>query len=87
MEKIRARFKVCVMPCDTTEETGQASIAISSLAISEESLSKQLDSVSDFCEETGFGRVETERTLMDHIDAFTSDDDEDEDEEGGPYQG
>ena len=90
VEKIRARYKVCVMPCEATDETGQASIAISSLGHSDEALSKQLDAISDFCEETGFGRVETERTLMDHIDAFSNDDEDEEDEDGedgGPYQG
>jgi len=81
IEKIRARFKVCAMPCESMEESGQASLAISSLAHSDEALGKQLDAISDFCESSGFGRVETERTLMDHIDAFTSDDDDEDEEE------
>jgi len=41
-------------------------------------LGRQLDSICEFCESSGFGRIDTERTLMDHVDSF-SDDDDDED--------
>ncbi len=81
-EKIRARFKACVMPCSNMEDDGEIAIAVTSLAHSEEALGRQLDSIADFCEECGFGRVAAEHTLMDHIDAISEDgDDDDHDDE------
>lgn len=70
VEKIRARFRVCVMPCQTYEDDGEVALALTSLAISEEALTKQLDAISEFCEQSGFGRIEEEKTLLDHIDSF-----------------
>jgi len=76
VEKIRARHRVCAMPCSTSEDDGEAAIAVTSLANSEESLSRQLDAISKLCEEAGIGRIASERTLLDHLDSF-GDDDED----------
>ncbi len=72
IEKIRARFRVVVMPMSVAEEDGDTSIAYVSLAHSEESLNKQLDAISAFCEECGFGRVADEAVLMDDIDTIGS---------------
>ncbi len=80
VEKLRARFRITVLP-GQIEYPGEAPvIAIASLAYSEESLSRQLDSICEFCESSGFGRIDTERTLLDHIDSFGSDEDDDEDD-------
>ncbi|NDE15982.1 hypothetical protein EBZ80_13730 [bacterium] len=97
VEKLRARFRIAVLP-GQIEEPGEAPvIAIASLAYSEESLSRQLDSICEFCESSGFGRIDTERTLLDHIDSFGSDedeygddareddDDDDDDDDGSPF--
>jgi len=97
VEKLRARFRIAVLP-GQIEEPGEAPvITIASLAYSEESLSRQLDSICEFCESSGFGRIDTERTLLDHIDSFGSDedeygddareddDDDDDDDDGSPF--
>ena len=75
VDKLRARFRICAMSCSTSEDDGEASIAITSLAHSEEALSKQLDSISEFCENAGLGRISDEKTLLDHLDSFGEDDD------------
>ncbi len=79
VEKLRARFKVCASVCEADEEQGTTSIAVATLGSTEERLTQSLDALSEFCESHGIGRVESEQTLMDHIDAisdFNSGDDE-----------
>ena len=78
-EKIRARFKVCAAAAEA-EDMGTI-LAIAALGSSEERLTNTLDAISEFCEASGFGRVASEQTLMDHIDTladFVSDQDDDE---------
>jgi uncharacterized protein YlxP (DUF503 family) len=67
-EKIRARFKVCAAACNDDPE-GTA-IAITALGSSEERLSHTLDAIAEFCETSGYGRILSEQTLMDHLDAL-----------------
>ncbi len=81
VEKLRARFRIAVLPGQLSGPGEPPVIAISSLAHSEESLARQLDSICEFCESSGFGRIDTERTLMDHVDSFSDDDDEGEDDD------
>lgn len=81
-EKLRARFRVAILP-GQMHDGEPPTLAMASLAHSEEALARQLDAICEFCESSGFGRIESERTLLDHIDAFgddESDDDIDEDE-------
>ncbi len=70
IEKLRARFRITVMPYGSMQEDGETSIAYTSLASSEESLNKQLDAIASFCEESGMGRIADEAVLMDHIDSI-----------------
>jgi hypothetical protein len=74
LDKLRARFRIVVMPYGNMSEDGETSIAYTSLATSEESLTKQLDAVASFCEEQGFGRIADESVLMDHIDSIGDED-------------
>jgi hypothetical protein len=74
-EKLRARFRICVLPDSTEVDDGVAAIVYTSIAHSEESLSKQLDGIVTFCEESGMGRVADEKVLMDHVDSFGDVDD------------
>ncbi len=68
-EKIRARFKVCAAACGEDGDAGSTSIAVAALGSSEERLTHTLDAITEFCEASGFGRVESEQALLDHIDA------------------
>ncbi len=81
VEKIRSRFRVAIMSGQMESTADAPVIAVASLAHSEESLARQLDSICEFCESSGFGRIDSERTLLDHIDSFGEDDDEDDDDE------
>lgn len=65
-EKIRARFKVCAAFYQTGG--GDPCLAISALGSTVERLSQTLDKIASFCEDSGFGRVESEEALLDHID-------------------
>ena len=67
-EKIRSRFKVCAAACD--EDAGSNAVAITALASTEERLTHTLDAIAEFCESSGFGRIESEQSLVDHIDAL-----------------
>lgn len=77
IEKLRARFRIVAMPASVAEDDGDTSIAYVSLANSEEALNKQLDAISAFCEECGFGRVADEAVLMDDIDTIGMIDEDD----------
>lgn len=70
LDKLRARFRVTAMAHSNAHEDGESCIAYTSLALSEESLTKQLDAIAAFCEEQGLGRVADESVLMDHLDSI-----------------
>jgi uncharacterized protein YlxP (DUF503 family) len=70
VEKIRSRFKVSCAIVSEEDDEGTTAIAIAALGGSEEALSRTLDGVAEFCETAGFGRVESEQTLLDHISAL-----------------
>jgi uncharacterized protein YlxP (DUF503 family) len=70
VEKIRARFKVSCAIVSKEEDEGTTAIAVAALGGTEEALDKSLDGIAEFCENAGFGRIESEQTLLDHIDAL-----------------
>lgn len=70
LEKLRARFRIVALSASVGEDDGHTSFAYTSLAHSSESLTKQLDSIAEFCEEQGFGRIADEAVLMDDIDSI-----------------
>ena len=76
VEKIRTRFKVCAA---AVEEGDATAIAVTALGSSEARLTQTLDAITDFCENSGFGRLDSEQTLMDHIDAVCELEEEGED--------
>jgi len=71
-EKLRARFKVCASSCasDASAKDTATAIALTALGSSEERLTHTLDAIAEFCENSGYGRITSEQTLMDHIDAL-----------------
>lgn len=70
-EKIRSRFKVVAAATNSDQHGSGDAIAIAALASTEEKLSRTLDAIVTFCEQAGFGRIISEDTLFDHIDAIT----------------
>ncbi|SMF55638.1 hypothetical protein [Pseudobacteriovorax antillogorgiicola] len=66
-EKIKSRFHVCVK-INKPQEAGIPAIVISALEHSQNQLDQKLDRIADFCEESGFGRIDSEETFFEHID-------------------
>lgn len=62
---------VCVKPSVEFQKEGEPSLVIAALSGSETELNKELDAIADFCENSGFGRIEAEVSFMDHIDSLT----------------
>ena len=79
VEKLRARFRITVMACANMTDDGESSIAYTSLGLSEDTLNKQMDAISAFCEDSGIGRIADEAVLMDHIDSIGDEDEGEED--------
>ncbi len=73
VEKIRAKFKVCAAAIES-DSMGSDAIAITALGSSEDRLTRSLDGILGFCEESGYGRVGSEETLIDHIDVISEHD-------------
>lgn len=66
-DKIRSKFKVAAA---VSEGEGGEGLAVAALASSEERLTQTLDAISDYCENSGFGRIGSELALLDHIDTL-----------------
>jgi uncharacterized protein YlxP (DUF503 family) len=67
-EKVRSRFKVCAKATFDLSSQEPIGIAVTALGAEEEKLSKLLDSIVEFCEQSGFGRVQDELSWIDSID-------------------
>lgn len=72
IQKIRARFKVSVRSVGQGSDKNSSvnAIMVALLDRSEAGLTKQIDAIIDFCEDSGFGRVEGEETIFEAFDAW-----------------
>ena len=68
--KIKKRFDCLAIPYSSIQDKGISAIAISLLSSKKNNLNQKLDSIIDFCESEGFGRIAKEDTTMDHIDVL-----------------
>jgi len=68
-EKIRARFKVTVRISEDFQKKGIPSIVLAALNPQQEALSRLLDSVVEFCELSGFGRIAEEKTILEDLES------------------
>ena len=66
-ESLKKRFQVCVKVDREAQSFGH-SIVVTCLDHKNETLSSRLDKISLFCEESGFGRIESEETFFDHVE-------------------
>ncbi len=76
-EKIRGRFKVCAACTSGNQRSEAHGIAIAALGAEEEKLSRLIDSIVAFCEQSGIGRVTNEEALIDHIEHINQSEEED----------
>ncbi len=81
VEKIRARFKVCAHAQADENAAAPLALGVAMIGNSEEQVNQTLDSIVEFCESSGFGRVADEHTLMDDMDHLQEDYGGDEEEE------
>ena len=72
-EKVRSRFKVAVSTLNQAHQ-GETALVIAGLARNEEKLDQTINDIMAFCEESGFGRISDELTLLDHIDSIADED-------------
>lgn len=73
-ERVRSKFKVCAAATYREGAQGSLGIAITALGSEEEKLSRLLDTIVDFCEQSGFGRVQDELSLVEDIDILDEND-------------
>lgn len=76
-EKIQSRFHVIAKPFSKGQDAGTA-IAVSTLFGTEKKISEILDDIVELCEESGFGRVDSEHTLLEHVNTIEEFEDEEE---------
>ncbi|MES2746331.1 MAG: hypothetical protein V4655_12945 [Bdellovibrionota bacterium] len=70
VEKLRARFKISVEIADEFHKGGEAGVVVAAVHTSEMKLSSLIDSISDACEDSGFGRIHSENTILEDFEAF-----------------
>lgn len=74
IEKLKHRFPFVIKASKTVEDDGEICIVFSGFMENEGKLSLALDELANACETLGLGRVDDERSVLDHIDNFFGDD-------------
>jgi uncharacterized protein YlxP (DUF503 family) len=73
VESLRGRFKVSVKRIEEHGKNGELGIVIAVLAHNPQEINRQLDKISEYCENFGLGRIMSEQTIVDLIDSDESD--------------
>lgn len=73
-DRVRGQFKVCAMVTFHPNSEEPLGIAVAALGTQDEKLSKLLDSIVEFCEKSGYARVQEELALIDSIDILDQQD-------------
>ncbi len=71
VEKLRARFRISVEIADEFHKGGEAAVVVAAVHPSEMKLSGLIDAISDACEDSGFGRIHSENTILEDFESFT----------------
>ncbi len=72
VEKLRSKFKISVQIADEFHKSGQAGIVLAAVHSQEMQLSHLIDDVSDICEDSGFGRIVSENTILENFESYES---------------
>ena len=78
-ENISINYDVTALGSTATLDRGDLYVAVACLSHVEGNIEKKFDQILDFCEKSGFGRIEDETRFLDSIDAMDMDMDEDDD--------
>lgn len=70
VDKLRQRFRISVQIADEFHKSGTAAIVVAAVHSQEEQLSKLIDDIADSCENSGFGRIHSESTILEDFEAF-----------------
>jgi uncharacterized protein YlxP (DUF503 family) len=70
VEKVRQKFRISVQIADEFHKSGEAGIVVSAVHPQEEALSRMIDEIADLCENSGFGRIDSEHTILEDFEAF-----------------
>ncbi len=70
VDKLRQRFKISVQIADEFHKSGVAAVVVAAVHSQEEHLSKLIDDIADSCENSGFGRIHSESTILEDFEAF-----------------
>ncbi len=73
LEKIRSRYPVCIRIADEFHQHGRPGFVIATLHPKQDRLSSQIDSIIEFCENSGFGRVSSEESLLEELESALDD--------------
>ncbi len=69
-EKIRARFRITVEVTDEFQKGGEAGLMVAAVHRDEMKLSNMIDAIVDVCEDSGFGRIHSENTILEDFESF-----------------
>ncbi|MFY7929087.1 MAG: DUF503 family protein [Oligoflexus sp.] len=70
VDKLRNRFKISVQVSEEFHRSGTAALMVAAVHSQEEHLSKLIDDIADACENSGFGRINSENTILEDFEAF-----------------
>lgn len=74
-DKLRQRFRISIQITDEFHKGGQAGIVVAAVHSQEMQLSNLIDEIADACENSGFGRIETEQTILEDFEAYETEED------------
>lgn len=75
VEKLKHRFPFAIKISKTMEDDGEVALVFSGFMDSESKLSQALDELASACETLGLGRIDDERSVLDDVENFFSDND------------
>ena len=66
-DKLRQRFKISIQIADEFYKGGQAGIVVAAVHSQEMQLSSLIDEIADACENSGYGRIHSESTILEDL--------------------
>jgi hypothetical protein len=75
-DKLRQRFKISIQIADEFYKGGQAGIVVAAVHSQEMQLSSLIDEIADACENSGYGRIHSESTILEDFESYANDMDE-----------
>ena len=74
-DKLRQRFRISIQIADEFHKGGSAGIVVAAVHSNEMQLSNLIDEIADACENSGFGRIQSEQTILEDFEAYAIDED------------